>query len=111
MALVFYYSDIVVQILDARNPLLFRCKDLEKYVKEVDRKKQNLLLLNKSDFLTPVQRKLWARYFDKEKINVAFFSAKFEGENSKDSFEETLPTKYDRKQERRGSNLVCIILC
>ena len=28
-------SDLVVQIVDARNPLLFRCEDLENYVKEV----------------------------------------------------------------------------
>ncbi|XP_075214716.1 nucleostemin 3 isoform X3 [Lycorma delicatula] len=75
-------SDIVVQILDARNPLLFRCQDLEKYVQEVDKKKKNLLLLNKSDFLTKSQRNLWAAYFDNECINVAFFSAKNEGLNS-----------------------------
>jgi len=33
-------SDIVVQIVDARNPLLFRSIDLENYVKEVDPKKK-----------------------------------------------------------------------
>lgn len=71
-----------MQILDARNPLLFRCKDLEKYVKEVDKEKQNLLLLNKSDFLTSAQRKAWARFFDDEGIQVAFFSAKLEGLDS-----------------------------
>lgn len=32
-------SDLVVQIVDARNPLLFRSEDLEKYVKEVDPRK------------------------------------------------------------------------
>ena len=35
------------QILDARNPLLFRSLDLEKYVKEVSALKKNLILLNK----------------------------------------------------------------
>ncbi len=45
-------SDILIQIVDARNPLLFRCPDLEAYVKEVDAKKQLLILVNKSDFLT-----------------------------------------------------------
>ncbi|KAG7230696.1 hypothetical protein INR49_019503 [Caranx melampygus] len=30
-------SDVVVQIVDARNPLLFRCPDLESYVNEVSR--------------------------------------------------------------------------
>jgi hypothetical protein len=28
-------SDLIVEILDARNPLLFRCKDLESYVQKV----------------------------------------------------------------------------
>lgn len=68
-------SDVVVQIVDARNPLLFRSADLEKYVKEVDANKQNLLLLNKADFLTDEQRAYWAEYFDKEGVRVAFFSA------------------------------------
>ena len=49
-------SDVVVQIVDARNPLLFRCPDLERYVKETDAKKQCVLLLNKADLLTPAQR-------------------------------------------------------
>ncbi len=49
-------SDVVVQIVDARNPLLFRCTDLEKYVKEVDKNKKNILLINKADLLTMKQR-------------------------------------------------------
>ena len=68
-------SDVVAQILDSRNPLLFRSEDLERYVKEVDPNKQNVLLLNKADFLTDAQRTSWAEYFDSQKITVAFFSA------------------------------------
>ena len=75
-------SDIVVQIVDGRNPLLFRCEDLvspgitfqhgsrivviqcgisllapqEKYVKEGDSRKVNMLLVNKADLLTQAQR-------------------------------------------------------
>jgi len=56
--LLFACSDIVVQIVDARNPLLFRCKDLETYVKEVSKSKVNVILINKSDFLTHNQRYL-----------------------------------------------------
>jgi large subunit GTPase 1 len=81
-------SDVVVQIVDARNPLLFRSEDLEKYVKEVDENKQNLLLLNKADFLTEAQRIAWAEYFDRENIRVAFFSAveaSAEGEEEEES--------------------------
>uniref|UniRef100_W5KLP4 Large subunit GTPase 1 homolog n=1 Tax=Astyanax mexicanus TaxID=7994 RepID=W5KLP4_ASTMX len=68
-------SDVVVQILDARNPLLFRCPDLEKYVKEVSGQKVNMLLLNKADLLTREQRRTWARYFQKEGIRAVFWSA------------------------------------
>ncbi|KAL8927930.1 MAG: hypothetical protein Q9208_002005 [Pyrenodesmia sp. 3 TL-2023] len=68
-------SDLVVQIVDARNPLLFRSEDLEQYVKEVDSKKNNLLLVNKADMMTPGQRAAWADYFEKAEINYKFFSA------------------------------------
>lgn len=68
-------SDLVVQIVDARNPLMFRSEDLEKYVKEVDPRKENLLLVNKADLLTLNQRKAWADYFEKEGIAYRFFSA------------------------------------
>lgn len=68
-------SDLVVQIVDARNPLLFRCEDLEVYVKEVDRQKRNLLLVNKADMMTLGQRIAWAKYFETKGINFRFFSA------------------------------------
>lgn len=68
-------SDVVCQIVDARNPLLFRSEDLEKYVKEVGETKLNMILINKADFLTDKQRELWAKHFDKENIKVVFFSA------------------------------------
>lgn len=68
-------SDLVVQIVDARNPLLFRCEDLETYVKQVDSKKKNLLLVNKADMLTEKQRAAWADYFDRNEIPFRFFSA------------------------------------
>ncbi|OKL63741.1 Large subunit GTPase 1 [Talaromyces atroroseus] len=68
-------SDLVVQIVDARNPLLFRSEDLETYVKEVDAKKRNLLLVNKADMMTLEQRELWADYFEEHGISYRFFSA------------------------------------
>jgi large subunit GTPase 1 len=77
-------SDLVVQIVDARNPLNFRSEDLERYVLELNEtnggqdedpddeaeadqgegpsisepkpRRQNLLLINKSDLLTQKQR-------------------------------------------------------
>lgn len=68
-------SHLIVQIVDARNPLFFRSTDLEAYVKEVDPRKANLLLINKADYLTVKQRKRWADYFDSEGIRYTFFSA------------------------------------
>ncbi|KAI5836458.1 P-loop containing nucleoside triphosphate hydrolase protein [Schizophyllum commune Tattone D] len=78
-------SHLVVQIVDARNPLRFRCEDLEDYVRDVEGsegesgsgpgKRKSLLLINKSDLLTATQRREWADYFDKQGIQYAFFSA------------------------------------
>ncbi|KAG9283963.1 hypothetical protein G9A89_005470 [Geosiphon pyriformis] len=68
-------SDLVVQIVDARNPLFYRSTDLEKYVIEVNENKKNLLLINKADFLSAKQRKSWADYLESRKIRFVFFSA------------------------------------
>ncbi|OTA86530.1 hypothetical protein M434DRAFT_399868 [Hypoxylon sp. CO27-5] len=68
-------SDLVVQIVDARNPLMFRSEDLESYVKDVDPAKKNLLLVNKADMMTTNQRKAWAKYFKEKRIAYRFFSA------------------------------------
>jgi large subunit GTPase 1 len=68
-------SDLVVQIVDARNPLMFRSEDLENYVKDVNPAKKNLLLVNKADMMTTTQRKAWAKYFKEKRISYRFFSA------------------------------------
>lgn len=83
-------SDIIVQIVDARNPLLFYCEDLKVYVKEVDPRKMNVILINKADFLTEEQRQAWTKYFTDINLTVVFFSAKLaaESEKMKDIIEE-----------------------
>ncbi|RWS28841.1 large subunit GTPase 1-like protein, partial [Leptotrombidium deliense] len=68
-------SDVLVQIVDARNPLLFYCEDLVRYVSELSSKKRCIILLNKSDFLNDEQREHWLHYFTRLNITVAFFSA------------------------------------
>ncbi|KAJ3734647.1 P-loop containing nucleoside triphosphate hydrolase protein [Lentinula guzmanii] len=78
-------SHLIVQIVDARNPLGFRCEDLEDYVKDVEGPegekgtgrgiRRTLLLINKADLLTAKQRTQWADYFDSQGIQYAFFSA------------------------------------
>ncbi|KAG8624063.1 hypothetical protein KVT40_009039 [Elsinoe batatas] len=87
-------SDLVVQIVDARNPLLFRSEDLEKYVKEGDKRKRNLLLVNKADMMTIEQRKVWAEYFTKVGIRFRFFSAELAKEaNEARGLDEEIPEK------------------
>ena len=45
-------AQLVVQIVDARNPLLFRSADLERYAHELDPRKRCMLLVNKADLRT-----------------------------------------------------------
>eukprot|EP00003_Mantamonas_plastica_P032843 TRINITY_DN912_c0_g1_i8.p1 TRINITY_DN912_c0_g1~~TRINITY_DN912_c0_g1_i8.p1 ORF type:complete len:663 (+),score=274.56 TRINITY_DN912_c0_g1_i8:2545-4533(+) len=75
-------SDVVVQIVDARNPLVYRCEDLELYIEEVGatqgREKKLLLLLNKADLISKKNRRKWARYFRKQGIEFMFWSANYE---------------------------------
>ena len=72
-------SHVVVQIVDARNPMFFRCPDLELYVRELNekdgRQRRNVLLVNKADFLTAEQRRQWAAHFRQQKVEFIFFSA------------------------------------
>lgn len=72
--------DLIVQIVDARNPVFFRSIDLVRYVEELsnpdeNKAKKNLLLVNKADLLTRDQRIQWAEFFRLKKINYVFFSA------------------------------------
>lgn len=99
-------SDLVVQIVDARNPLLFRTEDLERYVLELDTDKKNLLLLNKADLMTEMQRLEWAKWFDERGIHFAFYSARLAREaivgqamSEPDASEESDPNE-DAEEER-----------
>jgi len=67
-------ADLIVQILDARDPEFYRCHDLERYVQEWE-EKASLLLINKADFLTLDQRRSWAAHFKAAGVDVIFFSA------------------------------------
>ncbi|KAJ9531428.1 hypothetical protein QJQ45_006852 [Haematococcus lacustris] len=68
-------SDIMVQVVDARDPLLYRCPDLEAYAQELAAGKASLLLLNKADLLPLSVRRRWAAYFDKIGLDYLFWSA------------------------------------
>merc|ERR1712141_802776 len=71
-------SDVIVQVVDARDPLFYESSDLSIYVKEVDSRKESVLLLNKADLLTAEQRKTWSKHFLESDTKAVFFSATLE---------------------------------
>jgi len=64
--------------VDARNPLFYKCNDLDKYASEVNDNKLCVLLINKADFLSAELIKHWKDYFNENNIVHFFFSAKQE---------------------------------
>ena len=80
-------SHVVVQVVDARDPLFYFSHDLSEYVKNIScDTKQNVLLLNKADFLSEEQRRHWAEYFSDSDMKTLFFSA-IESANIEESSE------------------------
>jgi len=83
-------SDIVIQIVDARNPLLYYSADLDKHVKEINPEKVTVVLCNKADLLTESQRKTWAGYFNQHQIRAVFYSAHDELIKTADNPDDTM---------------------
>ncbi|CAJ1956918.1 unnamed protein product [Sphenostylis stenocarpa] len=65
-------SDVVVQVLDARDPQGTRCYHLEKHLKENCKHKHMVLLLNKCDLVPAWATKGWLRVLSKEFPTLAF---------------------------------------
>jgi len=81
-------SDLLLQIVDARNPFFYYSSDLEKYINEVStkveeenkndtsgNKKEFLLLINKADYLSQELIDHWNAYFKEKNVKHFFFSA------------------------------------
>merc|ERR1719361_1523754 len=86
-------SQVIIQIIDARNPLAFLCKDLITYVTEISPHKKTILLVNKADYLSTEQRRKWAQHFRDNNLSYVFFSAlreQFQQELLSDSNREKL---------------------
>lgn len=104
-------SDILVQLVDARQPLLYYCSDLEVYAHEVDPNKVCIVLVNKADFLTPEQRELWSVYFREREICAIFWSAtaavssrETYSLNNLDSVSGSQPTESDYETDNASFN-------
>ncbi|KAH9622102.1 hypothetical protein KSS87_022880 [Heliosperma pusillum] len=65
-------SDVVIQVLDARDPQGTRCYHLEKYLKEKSKHKHMILLLNKCDLIPAWATKGWITVLSKEYPTLAF---------------------------------------
>ncbi|PKU80948.1 nuclear/nucleolar GTPase 2-like [Dendrobium catenatum] len=68
-------SDVVVQVLDARDPLGTRCRHLEKHLKENCKHKHMVFLLNKCDLIPAWATKGWLRALSKEYPTLAFHAS------------------------------------
>lgn len=68
-------SDVVVQVLDARDPQGTRCYHLEKHLKENCKHKHLILLLNKCDLVPAWATKGWLKVLSKEYPTLAFHAS------------------------------------
>ncbi|EEF45776.1 nuclear/nucleolar GTPase 2 [Ricinus communis] len=68
-------SNVVVQVLDARDPQGTRCYHLEKHLKEHCKHKHMILLLNKCDLVPAWATKGWLRILCKEYPALAFHAS------------------------------------
>ena len=65
-------SDVIIHVLDARDPLACRSPEVEQFVRRVNPDKRVVLLLNKID-LAPKENVMdWLKYFREETPCVAF---------------------------------------
>jgi len=65
-------ADVIVQVLDARDPLGCRCPQLEEIVMASGRNKRLVLLLNKVDLVPKDIVQKWLKYLRNEFPAVAF---------------------------------------
>lgn len=68
-------SDVVIQVLDARNPMGTRCKYLESFMKRECPHKHMLLLLNKCDLVPTWVSSRWLRILSREYPTLVFHSS------------------------------------
>lgn len=65
-------ADVIIQVLDARDPLGCRCLDVERLVMKNNPTKKVILLLNKVDLVPKEVVEKWLKYLREELPTVAF---------------------------------------
>ncbi|CAE7913120.1 Gnl2, partial [Symbiodinium sp. KB8] len=68
-------SDVVIQVLDARNPAGTRCKRVEEHLKKNARHKHLIFVLNKCDLVPPWVTRKWVAILSQEYPTLAFHAS------------------------------------
>ncbi|KAL7796818.1 GTP-binding protein [Trichoderma ceciliae] len=68
-------SDVVIHVLDARDPIGTRCRSVEKYLKEEAPHKHLIFVLNKCDLVPTSVAAAWVRALSKEYPTLAFHAS------------------------------------
>lgn len=68
-------SDVILEVLDARDPLGCRCTDVEQTVLASGTNKKVVLILNKIDLVPKENVEAWLKYLRNEFPTVAFKSS------------------------------------
>ena len=65
-------SDVIIQVLDARDPLACRSPEVERFVRRMNPDKRVILVMNKIDLVPKENVQAWLKYFREEMPCVAF---------------------------------------
>ncbi|PVI02343.1 NGP1NT-domain-containing protein [Periconia macrospinosa] len=68
-------SDVLLHVLDARDPVGTRCRSVEKYVREEAPHKHLVFILNKVDLVPSKVGAAWVRHLSKEFPTLAFHAS------------------------------------
>ncbi|CAD6446160.1 f8e10293-b74d-462f-865b-49eb9c5bca53 [Sclerotinia trifoliorum] len=68
-------SDVVIHVLDARDPLGTRCRTVEKYIKDEAPHKHLIFVLNKCDLVPTGVAAAWVRSLSKDYPTLAFHAS------------------------------------
>jgi nuclear GTP-binding protein len=68
-------SDVIVHVLDARDPLGTRCRSVESFIKKEAPHKHLIFLLNKSDLIPPRVTKQWIQQLSVDHPTIAFHAS------------------------------------
>uniref|UniRef100_A0AC35TRC2 Nucleolar GTP-binding protein 2 n=1 Tax=Rhabditophanes sp. KR3021 TaxID=114890 RepID=A0AC35TRC2_9BILA len=68
-------SDVIIEVVDARNPEGTRCKHVEEFLRKEKPHKHLILVLNKVDLVPTWVTKLWLKKYSEELPTVAFHAS------------------------------------